>query len=176
VQRVVAHAALSAIVRTLVGHRELGDAGEQLATRAERLEPALRSVVTTQQRGSGVVQVAPQEQDRPRRRRAAHHGHCRQHLHLALEIAIVRAVGNVMRHAPGERRAHRPQEQQRREHPVEQLAEERARGVGAPRKRACPCATPLFRDGGSDADARLAADAGATLRAVQGSTGSALAT
>ena len=34
------------------------------------------------------------------------------------------AVGDVLRHQPGERHAHRPQQQQRREHPVEDLAEE----------------------------------------------------
>jgi hypothetical protein len=34
--------------------------------------------------------------------------------------------GDALRHQPGQRQADRPQQQQRREHPVEDLAEQRA--------------------------------------------------
>ena len=42
------------------------------------------------------------------------------------ELAVEGLVGDVLRDEPGHEHAHRPQQQQRREHPVEDLAEQRA--------------------------------------------------
>ena len=51
---------------------------------------------------------------------------CASALHVVLERAVEGRVGDALRHQPGHADAHRPQQQQRREHPVEDLAEEGA--------------------------------------------------
>ena len=63
----------------------------------------------------------------------------RQHARHLAELAVEGPVGDALRHQPGQRHAHRPQQQQRREHPVEDLAEQRAlfaggAGIGAVRR------------------------------------------
>ena len=50
----------------------------------------------------------------------------RQHAHRGFERAVERRIGNRLRHQIGRCDRHRPDQQQRREHPVENLAEQRA--------------------------------------------------
>ena len=45
--------------------------------------------------------------------------------HLGRELAVVRLVGDALGDEPGEDDADRPEQEQRRQHPVEDLAEER---------------------------------------------------
>ena len=49
-----------------------------------------------------------------------------QRLHVKFERPVERFVRNTLRHQPGQRQADGPQQQQRREHPVEDLAKQGA--------------------------------------------------
>ncbi|OIQ73022.1 hypothetical protein GALL_453430 [mine drainage metagenome] len=49
------------------------------------------------------------------------HGAC-----VVLQCPVKRFAGNVLRHQPGQHQTHRPQQQQRREHPVQNFAKQRA--------------------------------------------------
>ena len=55
-----------------------------------------------------------------------HRDQLRQGLHVVFERAVEGLAGDALRHQPGQRQADRPQQQQRREHPVQDLAEQRA--------------------------------------------------
>ncbi|MCY1545149.1 hypothetical protein D9M68_810770 [compost metagenome] len=52
-----------------------------------------------------------------------------QRLHVVLQRAVVGRVGDALRHQPGHADAHRHEQQQRREHPVEDFAEQGALGA-----------------------------------------------
>jgi hypothetical protein len=103
---------------------ELGVTAHQFALRAAHLVPDAVDVVAAQQRrgGFGQAQVMAAGQAAVE---------CRVGAQLArnavcelAQLAVVRPVGDALRHEPGQRHAHRPQQKQRREHPVEDLAEE----------------------------------------------------
>jgi hypothetical protein len=53
-----------------------------------------------------------------------HHHQLRQRLGVVLQRTIERLVGQALGHQPSQRQAHGPQQQQRREHPVKDLAEQ----------------------------------------------------
>jgi len=48
-----------------------------------------------------------------------------QHLHPVVQCAVERLIGDRFGHQIGDRDAHRPQEQQRDQYPVEDFAEQR---------------------------------------------------
>jgi len=120
----------------LVARRgELRVAARQLALRVAHLEPDAVDVVAAQERGGGLVQpqVAAAGQ-------AAVEGGVGAHLarHAVRELAqlaVVGPVGDALGHQPGQRDAHRPQQKQRGEHPVEDLAEEGALFVAVGHRR-----------------------------------------
>ena len=49
----------------------------------------------------------------------------REGLYVVFQTTVKRAARNVLRHQPGERQADWPQQQQRREHPIQDLAKQR---------------------------------------------------
>jgi hypothetical protein len=130
----VAEAHLAGHLRLLLRRqRQAQLAAEQLAAQAEHLVVDVVVLVGVQdlRRAAGQRELCGD---------AIVHGLQHHHLlgedarHLA-ELAVERLVGDALGHQPGQRHAHRPQQQQRREHPVEDLAEEGALFLAGVRHR-----------------------------------------
>lgn len=113
--------------------RQVGFARDEFAARAEHLEIKAVDVVGAQEVERRLRQSqfgdAVDGRDLPG-----------EHVSVGLERAVERAVRDRFRDEVGDGDAHRPQQKERREHPVENLAEQRARagafgGVGFVRRR-----------------------------------------
>ena len=127
-EHLVAKAHLAQRGTVLVGrHRQRGVAAQILAAQAEHLVVDVIGLVGVQDLGGRERQL--EHRLRPaaiRARLGAHRDLFREHTHHLAELAIERLVRDTLRDQPGQRHAHRPQQQQRREHPVEDFAEQRA--------------------------------------------------
>ncbi len=113
--------------RAVLGRRrELGVAAGELALRVAHLVPDAIDVVAAQQRrgGFGQAQVVTAGEAALEGRVGAHLA--RDAVRQLPELAIVGPVRDALRDEPGQRDAHRPQQKQRREHPVEDLAKQGA--------------------------------------------------
>ena len=93
-------------------------ATEQLALGAEHLVVDEVGVVGAQDLARWLRQV---EHDPA----VLHRHQLRQRLHVVFQRPVERLAGDALRHQPGQRQADRPQQQQRRQHPVEDFAEQR---------------------------------------------------
>ena len=132
-QRLVAKAHLAGRRAVFVGgHRQVRIAAEVLAAQAEHLVVNVVGLVGAQDLGGGGRQLeqrlwlaAVGTAVR------AHRNLFGQHPRHLAELAVERLVGDALRDEPSQHHAHRPQQQQRCEHPVEDLAEQRALLPGA---------------------------------------------
>ena len=115
----------------LVGHRQITVAGDEFAACAQHLEIHLVGVVGPHHLGRHLGQaqtgLAFGTGGTGGARLARRHLHLARHGagHLG-QVTVKRSVGDVLRHQPGQRHAQRPQQQQRRQHPIEDLAKQRA--------------------------------------------------
>jgi hypothetical protein len=110
----------------LGGQRQRAVAAQEFALRAQHLIEHRVGLVGAQQRGG----FGRQRKARLAGGfRAVRLGRLGRHLqpqrarHLA-QLAVIGLIGNALRHQPGQKHAHRPDQQQRREHPVQDLAEQ----------------------------------------------------
>jgi len=94
-------------------------AAQHLAPGAQHLVVDKVGVVGTQQLARGLRQVEDGAA-------VLHRHQLRQRLHVIFQRAVERLAGDALRDQPGQRQADRPQQQQRGQHPVEDLAEQRA--------------------------------------------------
>jgi hypothetical protein len=125
-QHVVAEAHAGFRRRLDSRHRQGGIAGQQFTAAAQHLVVDMILVVAPRQRLRRALQQGARVD---RRLRAGggglHTGLTRQRQRQVGQFAVVGAVGDGLRHDPGQAQAHGPQQQQRRQHPVEDLAEQR---------------------------------------------------
>ena len=120
VDLVVAHLDLAGRARLVGGRqRQVAVAADDLAPRATHQVIDIVDLVGAQHARRLARQV---EQDVV----AAHLDALAQRAHRLDQRPVIRQAGDALRGQPGQRQAHRPQQQQRREHPVEDLAEQRA--------------------------------------------------
>ena len=99
--------------------RQFTLAGQQLAARAGHLVVHGVGIVGTQNLAGGLRQIEL-------RLALVHRHELRQRVGVVFERTVERLVGNALRHQPGQRQAHRPQQEQRGEHPVQDFAEQGA--------------------------------------------------
>ncbi|MCY1372721.1 hypothetical protein D9M69_599510 [compost metagenome] len=105
-----------------VGLRQVALAVQQRAVAVEQLVVDVAGVVGTQD-------LARRLRQHEVRLPLLHRDQLGQHLHVVLQRAVEGRVGDALRHQPGHADAHRHEQQQRREHPVEDLAEQGALGA-----------------------------------------------
>ena len=124
VDLVVAKAHLGATLGAVGGHRQFGPAGQQFTASAEHLEEQAVLVVGTRQCRGGELERRAGILRRARAGRRLHLGLARQRAHDVGQVAVIGPVGDGLCGDPGQAQAQRPQQQQRGEHPVEDLAEQ----------------------------------------------------
>ena len=109
----------------LVGHRQAALAGNEFTARAQHLEIHFFGIVGAQRFGHHLGQTQPDHRGLVGAT-GCDHDLTRHRARQFGQVAVERPARNVLCHQPGQRHAHRPQQQQRREHPVENLAEQGA--------------------------------------------------
>ena len=104
----------------------LGRRQRQVLLAAQKLAARAQHLVVHQVTVIGAQDFAGRCGQRKKHLLITHHHQLGQRLHVVFERPVKRLAGNVLRHQPGQRQADRPQQQQRREHPVQDLAEQAA--------------------------------------------------
>ncbi len=122
---VVAVMQLAGSLHRVHRHRQVGRAGQEFAAPAQHLEEQYVGVVGAHQAGGHTLEFAPHGLRRAPGRRHLHRRLARHGQGDVGQFAVVGTVGDGLGHEPGDGHAHGPQQQQRRQHPVQDLAEQR---------------------------------------------------